>query len=121
MGTAVEETNNKDHYELVLEYLLDEGLCDSQENAEAMMAHMSEGWISSIINEAKEDESLSHREKWKKRNERLNMRQPQREARHKQMRGQSGNYGINLDRYQPNRGSTRYPSIKRKGGGFTEK
>ena len=48
MGTAVEETN-KDHYDLVLEYLLDEGFCESQENAEAMVAHMSEEWISGII------------------------------------------------------------------------
>lgn len=38
-----------DHYDIVLEYLLDEGLCESVENAEIMMAHMSEGWIDSIL------------------------------------------------------------------------
>lgn len=41
-----------DLYDLVLEYLLDEGLCESVENAEIMMAHMSEGWVDSIIDEA---------------------------------------------------------------------
>jgi hypothetical protein len=43
-----------DLYDLVLEYLLDEGLCESVENAEIMMAHMSEGWVDSII-ESSED------------------------------------------------------------------
>jgi hypothetical protein len=38
-----------DLYDLVLEYLLDEGLCESVENAEIMMAHMSEGWVDSIV------------------------------------------------------------------------
>jgi hypothetical protein len=41
-----------DLYDLVLEYLLDEGLCESVENAEIMMAHMSESWVESIIDEA---------------------------------------------------------------------
>jgi hypothetical protein len=41
-----------DLYDLVLEYLLDEGLCESVENAEIMMAHMSEQWINSIIEES---------------------------------------------------------------------
>jgi hypothetical protein len=40
-----------DLYDLVLEYLLDEGLCESVENAEIMMAHMSEQWVDSIIEE----------------------------------------------------------------------
>jgi hypothetical protein len=38
-----------DLYDLVLEYLLDEGLCESVENAEIMMAHMSEGWVDAIV------------------------------------------------------------------------
>jgi hypothetical protein len=38
-----------DLYDLVLEYLLDEGLCESVENAEIMMAHMSEGWVDAIL------------------------------------------------------------------------
>jgi|688.fasta_scaffold187358_4 hypothetical protein len=42
-----------DLYDLVLEYLLDEGLCESVENAEIMMAHMSEGWVDAIVEEKK--------------------------------------------------------------------
>jgi hypothetical protein len=48
-----------DLYDLVLEYLLDEGLCESVENAEIMMAHMSEGWVESIIDEANEIMSIT--------------------------------------------------------------
>jgi len=44
-----------DLYDLVLEYLLDQGLCESVENAEIMMAHMSEQWIDSIIEEGMEE------------------------------------------------------------------
>lgn len=47
-----------DLYDLVLEYLLDEGLCESAENAEIMMAHMSESWIDSIV-EASEIMSIT--------------------------------------------------------------
>ena len=49
---AVNSSYDYDLYDLVLEYLLDEGLCESVENAEIMMAHMSEGWVDSIIDEA---------------------------------------------------------------------
>jgi hypothetical protein len=41
-----------DLYDLVLEYLLDQGFCESVENAETMMAHMSEQWVDSIIEAA---------------------------------------------------------------------
>jgi hypothetical protein len=61
-----------DHYDIVLEYLLDEGLCESVENAEIMMAHMSESWIDSILDEAKVDNGLSVIEKEKVRRERGN-------------------------------------------------
>ncbi len=44
-----EMKESSDLYDLVLEYLLDEGLCESVENAEIMMAHMSEGWVDSIV------------------------------------------------------------------------
>jgi hypothetical protein len=47
-----------DLYDLVLEYLLDEGLCESVENAEIMMAHMSEQWIDSIV-ESSEDSNTA--------------------------------------------------------------
>ena len=47
-----EMKESNDLYDLVLEYLLDEGLCESVENAEIMMAHMSEGWVESIVDEA---------------------------------------------------------------------
>ena len=39
-----------DFYDVVLDYLLDEGYCESEENAISMMAAMSEEWIDSIIN-----------------------------------------------------------------------
>jgi hypothetical protein len=46
-----------DLYDLVLEYLLDEGLCESVENAEVMMAHMSEGWVDAIVESYELDEA----------------------------------------------------------------
>ena len=46
-----------DLYDLVLEYLLDEGLCESVENAEIMMAHMSEGWVDAIVESYELDEA----------------------------------------------------------------
>jgi hypothetical protein len=36
-------------YDLVLDYLLDEGYADTEENAISMMSAMSEDWINSII------------------------------------------------------------------------
>jgi hypothetical protein len=48
--SKIKTTNEStDLYDLVLEYLLDEGLCESVENAEIMMAHMSESWVDSIV------------------------------------------------------------------------
>ena len=44
-----EMKESSDLYDLVLEYLLDEGLCKSVENAEIMMAHMSEAWVDTIV------------------------------------------------------------------------
>jgi FtsZ-interacting cell division protein YlmF len=44
-----EMKESNDIYDLVLEYLLDEGLCESVENAEIMMAHMSDGWVNAIV------------------------------------------------------------------------
>lgn len=41
-----------DFYDIVLEHLLDEGYCDTEEKAITMMASMSEEWIDSIISEA---------------------------------------------------------------------
>lgn len=41
-----------DFYDLVLDYLLDEGYADTEENAISMMSAMSEDWIDSIISEA---------------------------------------------------------------------
>lgn len=61
-----------DHYDIVLEYLLGEGLCESVENAEIMMAHMSESWIDSILDEALVDNGHSDAEKEKMRRERGN-------------------------------------------------
>ena len=44
-----EMKESSDLYDLVLGYLLDEGLCESVENAEIMMAHMSDGWVNAIV------------------------------------------------------------------------
>lgn len=38
-----------DFYDIVLEHLLDEGYCDTEEKAIIMMASMSEEWIDSIV------------------------------------------------------------------------
>lgn len=55
MRGNVNASYDYDLYDLVLEYLLDQGLCESVENAEIMMAHMSEQWIDSIIEEGMEE------------------------------------------------------------------
>jgi hypothetical protein len=68
----MQDSYEVDNYDLVLEYLLDEGFCETEDKAEAMMAHMSEGWIESIIDEAKCDEGLSDAEKEMKRKQRGN-------------------------------------------------
>jgi hypothetical protein len=51
-----------DLYDLVLEYLLDEGLCETVENAEIMMAHMSEQWIDRIVEGYQLDEAQVDKE-----------------------------------------------------------
>ena len=71
-GTLANEVYEQDHYDIVLEYLLDEGLCESVENAEIMMAHMSEAWIEDILDEALVDNGHSDVEKEKMRRERGN-------------------------------------------------
>jgi len=38
-----------DLYDLVLAHLLDEGYADTQEQAEAIMVNMSEGWVDAIV------------------------------------------------------------------------
>lgn len=68
--TRLNSSYDYDHYDIVLEYLLGEGLCESVENAEIMMAHMSEGWIDSILDEALVDKGRSDAEKEKMRDER---------------------------------------------------
>ena len=42
----------EDAYDVVLNHLLNEGYCDSQESAITMMAAMSQDWIDSILSEA---------------------------------------------------------------------
>jgi hypothetical protein len=106
-----------DNFDLVLEYLLDEGLCDTQENAEAMMAHMSEEWVESII-EAKEDENLSGVEKIGKRNRRSGFTTRERRDDHRNMRGERGNYGHDSERYQS--GRSKYPSVRIRGRGYKD-
>lgn len=50
--SRVDVRESYDFYDIVLEHLLDEGYCDTEENAIQMMASMSEEWIDSIISEA---------------------------------------------------------------------
>lgn len=56
-GESRHESYEYDLYDLVLEYLLDEGLCESVENAEIMMAHMSEEWVDAIVESYELDEA----------------------------------------------------------------
>ena len=48
-----------DTYDLVLEYLLDEGYCDDEQSAEVIMANMSEEWLGSILEANKGDEYVT--------------------------------------------------------------
>ena len=48
-----------DVYDLVLDYLLDEGYCDDVESAEVIMANMSEEWLDEILDEAVEIMSVT--------------------------------------------------------------
>ena len=51
-GTPV-NTGYKESYDIVFEYLISEGYADTNENALAIMANMSEDWKYSILSEAK--------------------------------------------------------------------
>lgn len=55
-------------YDVVLDYLLDEGYADTEENAITIMANMSEEWIDDILDEAKVDQDLTPLQKIRKRN-----------------------------------------------------
>jgi hypothetical protein len=57
-----------DLYDVVLDYLLDEGYADTEENAITIMANMSEEWIDDILDEAKVDQDLTPLQKIRKRN-----------------------------------------------------
>ena len=46
--TTINASYEPDLYDVILEYLLDEGYADTQESALAIMANMSEEWIESI-------------------------------------------------------------------------
>lgn len=45
-------TEDLDLYDLILDYLLDEGFCDDEEAATVIMTHMSEDWREEILDEA---------------------------------------------------------------------
>jgi len=49
----VKELNESDKYDLVLEYLLNEGFADTEENALVIMQNMSERWRTSILEDQK--------------------------------------------------------------------
>jgi hypothetical protein len=61
-GTKV-NTGYKESYEIVFDYLISEGYADTNENALAIMANMSEDWKEEIINEAAADQSDKQIEK----------------------------------------------------------
>jgi len=79
-----EMKESNDLYDLVLDYLLGEGLCESVENAEIMIAHMSEGWVDAIVesyeldeaNRAEKELGLSSRERTRARNLQQNLGGP---------------------------------------------
>lgn len=53
-GYELDEAREEvDLYDLVLDYLLDEGFCDDVDAGEVIMAHMSEEWREEILNEVK--------------------------------------------------------------------
>jgi hypothetical protein len=61
LDEEVGELNNSyeyDLYDVVLEHLLDEGFADTLEDAQVIMANMSEQWIDSIA-EASEDSEVA--------------------------------------------------------------
>jgi hypothetical protein len=43
---------SQDHYDLILDYLLDEGFASDLQSAQMIMSHMSIDWIYDIISEA---------------------------------------------------------------------
>jgi hypothetical protein len=49
-----EETEREDLFDVILEYLVSEGYADTNENAIAIMANMSEEWRDSIVEEYKD-------------------------------------------------------------------
>ena len=61
-GTPV-NTGYTESYDIVFEYLISEGYADTNENALAIMANMSEDWREEIINEAAADQSDKQIEK----------------------------------------------------------
>ena len=58
MAGKVNASYEYDLYDVVLEHLLDEGFADTLEDAQVLMANMSEQWIESIV-EASEDSEVA--------------------------------------------------------------
>lgn len=87
----MQDSYEQDNYDLVLEYLLDEGICESQENAEAMMSHMSQEWIDNIIDEANRGEqhsNLTPLQKIRARNKKYFENTPEEKQKTTQRRGE---------------------------------
>ena len=57
VGGLLKQSYEYDLYDTILEYLISEGYADTNENALAIMANMSEDWKEEIINEAAADQS----------------------------------------------------------------
>jgi hypothetical protein len=55
LGIKLANSYEPDLYDVILEYLLDEGYANTNESALVIMANMSEGWRESILTEAGEE------------------------------------------------------------------
>ena len=62
MAGKVNASYEYDLYDVVLEHLLDEGFADTLEDAQVLMANMSEQWIESIVEASEDYDAMSPEE-----------------------------------------------------------
>jgi hypothetical protein len=102
-----------DLYDIVSEYLVSEGFCDSYEDADVIMANMSEEWRESIMEEVLDEANRPEREMIKK-----GLLKPGRQvARIRNLNRQSGN----TNWYAADPGDTRAIKSPGKGGVFNSR
>ena len=63
-GIKLANSYEPDLYDVILEYLLDEGYADTQESALAIMANMSEEWRESILSEEESETPIEKKSKY---------------------------------------------------------